>query len=264
MEPIISRTTTEEMVRKGIVFLMFAGFAAWFWHDGTSGYITDNIEKFTQKKMVIPPKDTPTVNMKVRRDPAQAFAKRTEPGGGVLQMEEIKEAFGDPQYSDGLTHWYFGPGGVLEVLEAGTATDGGLGTVGEATWHDGDHAETDLTVQKYLAGICGAVAVIMFIHLLRVFTRRAYIGDDGVRINSGPLVPFEGMKQISGARFKRKGWVDIEYEVEGETDELSLNDYYIKEFPTFMKIICEKTGLPNPIDKRAMGGAGAQSKPASE
>lgn len=261
MEPIISRTTNEEMVRKGLVFLMFAGFALWFWRDGTSAYIVENIEKFTTKKMENPPKELPAANMNVREDAAEALVGKIETGGGVIRMEEVNEQFGAPQYSDGLTHWYFGPGGVLEIRELGTPSGGGLGTVAEATWHVGEHAETDLAVQKYLAGICGGVALIMLLHLMRVFTRRAYLGNEGVRINSGPMVPYDRMKKISAERFKKKGWVDIEYEEEdGEMDTLSLNDYYIKEFPTFMRVICEKTGMPNPLDKRAAGGAGHHPK----
>ncbi len=63
------------------------------------------------------------------------------------------------------------------------------------------------------------------------------------------LVPFEALTEMHAEQYARKGWVDLDYEVEGNAGTLRLNDYKIKAFPEIVAETCRRKGFEDPYQK---------------
>jgi len=121
--------------------------------------------------------------------------------------------------------------------------------------------ETDLLVQKIMGLVIGVVGLALFVHWLRVILTRTTLTEQGVKTSGYPFVPFEAMRSLRAEQFARKGWVEVEYAMDGRTRAIRLDDYKIKAFPAIMEEICRRKGFEDPYKKWQAEKAARSSAP---
>ena len=235
MEPIHSGTTTERIVRTGLMVVLFGAFAIAYLLDGFGGYARGNAKQFVEK-LGLTADPLPDINPEVTR--ARALGLKEKYEGRAPGLQELTEEFGEP----GLQHegkaYFFGPGGVL-WLDSQRGTDRPWG------WDDGSHTEMDLRMQQWIGYVLSTLALVFIIQMIRVVSTRATLSDEGLKLRGHPLIPFSGMLHLHSEHYKKKGWVEIEYE--GGKGTAKLDDYVIKGFKPIIAEICQHCGFTNPV-----------------
>ena len=202
MEPIHSGTTTERIVRTGLMVVLFGGFAIAYLLDGFGGYARDNAKQYVEK-LGLPGDPLPEIRPEMTR--ARALDLQDKYQGRVPSLAELKVELGEPGLEHGTKVYYFGPGGVLW-------RDSQMGVKQPWGWDDGRHTEMDLRTQQWIAYLLSALALTFIIQFIRVITTRATLSEEGLKLRGHPLIPFPAMLRLHSEQYKRKGWVDLEYE----------------------------------------------------
>jgi len=109
------------------------------------------------------------------------------------------------------------------------------------------HSDAEIAIQKMLAGLCGAGAIYMIVAALRARRTRVVVDDEGLRINTRPMIPYDAMTALRSDRWKDKGWVDLTYDDGGRTRQVRLDSYRIEPCEPLITAICERKGFTNPI-----------------
>lgn len=236
MEPIHSGTTTERIVRTGLMVVLFGGFGIAYLMDGFGGYARKNAKQYVEDKLGLTADPLPEINPELTR--ARALGLKEKYPGRVPGLLELTEEFGEP----GLEHegkaYFFGPGGVL-WLDSQQSIDRPWG------WDDGSHTEMDLRMQQWIGYALSVLALVFIIHFVRVISTRATLSDEGLKLCGHPLIPFSGMRHLHSEHYKKKGWVELEYE--GGKGTVQLDDYVIKGFKPIITEICQRCGFTNPL-----------------
>jgi hypothetical protein len=240
MQPIVSGTTTERIVRTSIVTVMFLGFSAYSFYDGYVGYPRQNVVARLKTEFSAEPSHALPPISEAAVEGAETEIELGRP------VESLKDQFGvEPlKHVDATTsaesYYIFGPGGQIRVSTA-------RGQVTKAEFLKGPkHSEADLLTQKFMGIAVGLVGLVMFIHWLRVVLTRAELNEQGLKVRGKPLVPFDAMKAFHSDDFRKKGWMDLEYDLNGTTGRVRLDDYVLKQFNPILDAICARTGLPDP------------------
>lgn len=252
MQPIVSGTTTERIVRTSIVTVMFLGFSAYSFYDGYVGYPKQNLtERLRTDFAAAAPQTLPPISEKVVEG-AETDIQPGSPVSGLADQFGIEPLKHTDPASRAESYYLFGAGGHIKVTTA-------RGEITKAEFLKGPkHTEADLLAQKVMGIGVGLVGLIMFAHWLRVILTRAELNDEGLQLRGRPFVPFSAMKAFHAADFRKKGWMDLEYEVGGASRTVRLDDYVIKKFNPILDEICARTGLPDPRP------APAEQEPAGE
>jgi hypothetical protein len=261
MQSIVSGTTTERIVRTALLLLIFGGLSVWSFWDGYVVYPRDNVTKALESKGITAPKPLPAIHeevtaerYKVAKSPGQAKAGKRDPGveslDELLQSLDIKSpatlgAIVDHAGVQPFRHedkaMFFGPGGFMQFTVVGDQ----LKSYG---WTDGpEHSETDLFIQKCQAFGLAPVGLLLLIQFIRVMRTRATLSDEGLTLRGKATIPFDAMTGFSADRYERKGWLELDYSLDGGKGAVRLDNYIIKEFRPIIEVICERTGLENPL-----------------
>ncbi len=242
MEPIRSGTTTERVVRSGILTAVLLIYSAWSFVDAYHRYPRGNLRGLVQNLLPSPDPDTIEINPNVTRATLQAI----EVG---QPLSEVRASLGEPNEVQGKTSYYFGPGGMGKVISDGAK-------VVRVSWRPGDHDDADLFMQKLIGCLVGFLGLAMVLQLIRVVTTRIELSEAGLKVNSqgglrfggSPLIPFAALTALGSQDFKKKGWVEIEYTLSDGTDGVvSLNDYVHKAFREVVTEICDRRNFDNPL-----------------
>jgi hypothetical protein len=238
MTPIISGTTLERIIRTTLLFLLFGGFSAWSFRDAYYAYPRENMERTLKDKLGVGVPDPPPALHK------EITAESVEGIESIGSLSEISarlgvEPYRHPEHENMVL--FFGPGGSLPVEVKGDAI-----TPGE--WIDGpSHGGTDLALQKVMAYGLAPVGIALLIQLIRVLTTRVRLDEGGLSVRGKPAIPFDAMTGFSAEMYKKRGWLELHYLLNGQAAKVRLDDYVIKEFRTIIEAICERKGFDNPL-----------------
>lgn len=244
MEPIRSWTTLERVIRTAIFTVIITVFAVLCYKDRFWSYPRDNVASLLRN---FPDQEGPTPQP--NPDITESTAATLTPG---MTVSEVQDRLGPPAFSDdslppdyGVKLYYFGEAGMLIV----PLTRGKL--AGDAVWESGPHDQLELYFQLVMAIGLTPVALFALFHLGRVLTTRAELNDAGLKIRAKPLVPFDAMKAMDTSHYRKKGWVEISYSLDGRDGHLRLDDYVYREFPAIVREICARNGFESPLTDSA-------------
>jgi hypothetical protein len=239
MPTIISGTSTERIVRAAVaMFLVDAFTVAYLW-DGYVGYARQNAASFV-RVLGLNADAPPAVNPRVTAAMGQriaASAKHGDPFG------DFHATLGEATHRTGDDVYYLGRGGWLHVRASG-------GRVAAATWTPGERSESDQQWQRWIAYSLAVLGLVLTVHCARVVATRATLNDAGLRLGSGPLIPFDAMRGLRQDALRRAGCVELEYTVDGRTRSMRLEKYVYRELPALVTAICERRGFAAPSARR--------------
>jgi len=244
MEPIVSGTTTERIIRTSLVFLVLAGFALYYFRDGYYGYPNANLREFLASLGIAdhpaPPID-PTLTM--QRAGELAGELRGRP------FAQVQKSLGPPGLAHENQRCYFGPASRLCLTLTGDL-------VTEAAVAQPTHSEADLRAQKGVGWLLALIATAFGVQLVRVLATRVSLTDAGLRIRGHSLIPFEALTGIRADRYMKSGWLELDFVREGQPASVRLDNYVIREFRPIIEKICEHRGFTNPLPPRPQEPAG--------
>lgn len=261
MQSIVSGTTTERIVRTALLLLIFGGLSVWSFLDAYVAYPRENVTKELESKGIAATNPLPAIHeevtaerYKVAESPGQGKAGNRDPGveslDKLLQRLDIKspatlgaivDRVGVQPFRHDDKAMFFGPGGFMQFTVSGDQ----LKSYG---WTDGpEYTETDLFIQKCQAFGLAPVGLLLLIQLIRVLRTRATLSDEGLTLRGKATIPFGAMTGFSSDMYERKGWLELDYSLDGGKGAVRLDNYVIKEFRPIIEAICERAGLENPL-----------------
>jgi hypothetical protein len=235
MQPIVSGTTTERIVRTTLLTILVNGFAIAFLWDGYVGYARENAGQLIQS-LGLDLDTSPPINQGLTAAKARQIVDEIERAGTVTA---VKTALGKPTIERGGDAFYLAPGGHLHIrLEQSRVTG--------IEWVDGAHTETDQAMQRLLGQLMGLVGLALLCQFVRVITTRVSLTDTGLKVRGMSLIPFTAMTTLRASSSGKTGLVHLEYTRNGRKGVLRLDNYVIKRFDAMIGAICEQTGFPDP------------------
>lgn len=238
MQEIHSGTTTERIVRTTLLVALFGGFSIAFLRDGYGAYARENVTDFLQTNNIqLPttPEPDPAITSTYLAEVAKSFPINQS-------LESLTTKLGQPhaQTSSGDHAYWFGPGIRVDATVVN-------GRVEKLEDQRPMHSEADIFLQKVLGGLLAALTLVFAVHLVRVLLTRADLTDAGLKLRGGPQIPFEAMRRFRADEYMCKGWLDLEYELNGQPGSVRLDNYHIKHFRPLINAICDRTGFANPL-----------------
>ncbi len=235
MHPIISRTTTERIVRATLAALLINGFAIAFLWDGYVGYARKNMDQLV-RSLGLDPDPWPVIDYKLTAAAGDQLARELREG---TPAEKVEAQLGKPDLSHGDDLYYLGPGGHL-LLHLDHAS------VKSVEWIDGIHPETELAWQRWIGYALAVFGIATALQFLRVVTIRVSLTVDGLKVRGAQRIPFNAITGLRADTSGKGRGVKIEYSVEGRTGSVKLDDYVVKNLSAIVAAICEQTGFPDP------------------
>ncbi|UCE58571.1 MAG: hypothetical protein JSU63_14135 [Phycisphaerales bacterium] len=238
MQPIHSGTTTERLVRSGILVLLVLGFAIAFLWDGYIGYARKNAIALIES-VGVSRERTPAVNPNLTAENAQQIITELQAG---MPVDDVKARLGKwPLEHDGVLY-YMGPGGYLQLnieRELLTAVE----------WKDGPHkTESDQGWQRWIGYAMVAIGMICIARFMQIARTRVSLTQAGLQIRGHPLIPFEAMTVLRAGDRDARETITLEYSIGGRTGTVLLESCVIKRFPEIVNGIREQAGFPSPSD----------------
>ena len=235
MQPIVSGTTTERIVRTTLLTVLVSAFAIAFLWDGYVGYARENAGQLIQS-LGLDPDTSPPINQGLTAAKARRIIDEIEGAGTATAA---KTALGEPTIERGNDTFYLAPGGHLHIrLEQSRVTD--------IEWVDGAHTETDQAMQRLLGQLMGLVGLALFCQFVRVLATRVSLTDAGLKVRGRSLIPFAAMTTLRAGSSGKTGLVHLEYTRNGRKGLLRLDNYVIRQSDAIIAAICEQTGFPDP------------------
>lgn len=252
MHPIISRTTTERIVRATLAALLINGFAIAFLWDGYVGYARKNVEQLVVS-LGLDLHPLPVIDKNFTAMAGDQLARELREG---LSSEEVETRLGAAALSHGDDLYYLGPGGHLRIHLDHARVE-------SAEWIDGIHAETDLAWQRWIGYALAVFGMASAVQFLRVVTIRVSLTGEGLKVRGGQRIPFSAMTKLLADRSGKGRGVKLEYSVDGRMGSVKLDDYDVKKLPEIVAAICEQTGFSDPNNPEgAHSDAEAADKPS--
>jgi hypothetical protein len=230
METIVSRTSTERIIRVGIFMVLVDVFTVLYLWDGYIGYAQQNRAELARALGVSVEQVGPT-----REDITAWRAHHLRSNFPKEDME-----FGKPSIVHDTYEYYLGPGGWLRL---------GAKHNDPGEWFDGPRLESDIRWQKYIGYTLGIVGFFATLFFARVLATRAALNDDGLQV-TGPgsqgLVRWEEITELRADAHKR-GVVELEYQSNGSRRTLRMDDYLYKDLARITAAIASKKSLHDPL-----------------
>lgn len=223
----------------GILLAMLVFFAAYFAYDGLRRYPAKNLELARQNINNVPAEQKASI----RTNPRVTMSEldRIDPG---MTREQVRTILGAPaatvEQGGVESEWYVGPAAWAEIRYLGGKVRKVVPT--EST----NKSESDIRLQKILAAGLGIASLVMAVYYVRINTMRTVLDDSGLR-SKGRRVSWEQITELDTSDYDRKGWLDVIYRDNGDTDTLRLDSYHIKQFDEIVTTICERKGFACPI-----------------
>ncbi len=236
MQPIVSGTTTERIVRTSLLTLMVCGFSALSFKDGYYSYPRENVESVIKSLGLDLPDPPPPINPELTDQSARALTIQRR-----QRVEQVISQVGGEPLTHGESVYFFGHGGFLR-LEVDS------GRVVKHEWIGGPkHDATSLLFQKIMGYALAPLGLLLLVQFVRVLTTKAALSSDGLKVRGRPLIPLDMIKGFQADRFRKKGFLDVEYAVDGKDGSIRLDEYVIKETRAIIEAICQETKLDNPL-----------------
>lgn len=246
MNPIVSPTTTERIVRTLVITGMVGVFSIWFLYDGFVNWPQSNLEKAVQSLQPAP-ETLPEINASVTVDLAESLEaerRRKHATGERLTRGDIDGRFGKAGWNglrQGITESrYFGPGGTLVIQFNGDLVHG-------VSFEKGSRDEAELFVQKVLGFGLLPVTLLMLGQVVRVVSTRAILDQHGLKLRGRRPISIESMRSLDATDFERKGIIDLRYETAGRERVLRLDSYVYRDLRALVSGICDRCGFSNPF-----------------
>ncbi len=237
MEPIRSWTTLERVIRTAIFTVIITVFAVLCYKDRFWSYPRGNVASLLRN---FPDLQGPAP----QPDPEITKSTLATLTRGMA-VSEVEKRLGLPGFSDDSQALYFGEAGMLVIpLRRGKVA-------GDAVWKSGPYDEMELYFQLVMAIGLTPVALFALFNLGRVLTTRAELSDAGLKLRGKPLVPFDAIKAMDASHYRKKGWVEISYSLDGRDGHVRLDDYVHREFPAIVREICARKGFESPLTDSA-------------
>lgn len=252
---IDSGTTNEHRIRLGIFLLMCVVFALYFGYDGMWGYPRKNLEWARQNLQGVPQEEREKVqtNPKVMLAELKRIQDQTQQPGGIT-LEQVKSTLGEPaavsedKDRGGQNYWYVGPASCARLHVLG-------GKVREVfPFENVVKSENDIKMQKVFGMGLGVIAILVGLYYLRIMTMRTVLDDTGLNVKGRRQITWDQMTGLGTSDYARKGWLDMEYSVDGESRTVRLDSYHIEKFDEVVIAICERKGFANPIKPKSDEG----------
>ncbi|HNQ24695.1 MAG TPA: hypothetical protein PKK06_16560 [Phycisphaerae bacterium] len=245
MTEIHSGTTTERIVRTGLMMVLLVVFAGLYLRDGYGGYARKNAQEFA-RSLGLPLEPLPTANPtltaeSVQQDTAE-WLKRGVP------MSVAVHRLGLPTVVQEGRSYYLGSTGWFWLEQKGDWVE-------QWGWMAAPHSGTDIRWQKIIAWVLTVLALGFVAQFIRVVTTRASLTEAGLKVRGRPAIPFDAMRGLRAEQYKKKGWVDLDYELGGRPGSVRLDDYVIREFKPILAEICARRGFDNPAPLPGDGGS---------
>lgn len=241
MQPIVSGTTTERIVRTSIMTVVIVVMCVLFLKDGYVSWPQKNLEKAIESLDPVPTREAwPTIDETITRSALEAFQAGWE--NQRVTRADVIGRFGEPGWEsprrDDLR--YFGPGGVFRFTLVGDLAV-------QATFDSGQKAESELKLQKVIGfGLLG-MSLVMFFQVVRVVTTKVTLGDEGLAVRSRASIAFDQMVRFESGRYRKKGYMDLIYNRDGKERSVRLDDYVHGEFRPIVEAIVAHCGFENPL-----------------
>ncbi len=233
---IESGTTSDRRNRILIYLALFLLFGGWFGYDGYVGYPAKNMLWARQN-----------IGLSDFPDPAQLKAnpaatldnlKQVQTG---MTVDEVKQRLGEPTHQSGADWCYVGVASFGHfVVDAGKVKEI------KKVLMNSEPSENDVALQRWTLAIMGLCAIGTLIHLARVLSRRTIVDDQGIRIGK-KLIAWDAMQSLDAAEYARKGWLNLVYEVNGQSAQVRLDSYDIDFFDEIVTEICRRKGFTSPL-----------------
>lgn len=253
--PITSGPTKERQIRVGIFFLMCAGMGAYFLYDGYVGYPGQNVrEHIDQLDPDLQARaQGARVYSSVTPDRAEAVEIAVNKLDAKQQRGELESVFGGPpSFETAEAWWWFGPVHRCKVtIRNGRPT-------GRVDFQAAAKKEYDLLFQKIIGVVLCGLALVSLAWLVRIMLTRAVVDANGLKLRGRAPIPFESMTGLDDVQFRKKGFLDLLYTLNGQPSRVRLDEYHLGRFAEIVAAICERKGFRDPVaEERAEKAARA-------
>ena len=228
MQPIISRTSTERIIRVCIFMVLVDVFTVLYLWDGYIGYARNNRAEFARVLGV---------------DVEQIGPTRADLVGATVDTLVVdlpinsKMSLGEPSIVHDGYEYFVGPGGWLRLRDDHSEP---------AQWTNGPHGESDIRWQRYIGWTLAVVGLFATLFFARVLGTRAILNDQGLKVTGKPLVRWE---EITGLRpdASKRGVIELEYHANGSRRTLRMDDYLYRDLARITAAIAARKGLDDPL-----------------
>jgi hypothetical protein len=235
MEPIVSGTTTEKIVRAALLAALVSAFAIAFLWDGYVDYARENVRELA-RSLGLDPDQSISINDRLTASEAQRLIQEVGRGVAYVTAEDV---LGRPSLDAQDQVYYVGPGGHIRLhIDRGRVSD--------IEWITGVHSETDQMAQRWLGHLLGIIGLVLIFRVFRILTMRISLTDAGLKVRGRPVIPFASMTALRAEPSGKIGLIDLEYELDGRKEVLRLDDYAVKEYEAILAAICEHASLADP------------------
>ena len=235
MPNIISRTSTERVVRTLLLMLLIDGFTVAYLWDGYVGYARQNANELV-RLLGLPSDAAPPINASLTTSEAQRIAQEFKPGG---ELSAVTSALGQPSLEHGGDAYFLGAGGWLKVQMTG-------GRIAIVVWTNGPKTESEQQWQRWIGYALAMGGLIVAVRLVMVFATRLTLDDKGLQLSNRLLIPFEAITDLRVDSAGRSGCVELEYSLAGKLQRVRLDQYVFKRLPEIVAAISERKGFANP------------------
>ncbi len=237
MQAIHSRTTTERVIRAVLLVVMVNGLSVAFLWDGYVGYARDNVDVLV-KSLGLSSQPAPSIDPEITEERGRELAGAI---GKRAPLADVTSQFGEPALEHEGNLYFIGPGGHLRVVVD-------RGHVTAVDWNRGAHGESDLVWQRWIGFILAGLGGFCLIHLFRVIRTRVSLTDEGLKIDRRAPILLEAITGVSFTGDARGEVVSISYDDNGQSREVRLGGYIVKELPAIVGAVCLCKGFSNPFD----------------
>lgn len=243
MVHIISPSTNARILRSVVTAAVVTVMGTWFLYDGYIGYPRENITKAIESLNPVPD-ELPRIDAGVTKQLSEDLA--AELHEGRLARALVYERLGEPAWLNeaGDDARYFGPGGMLGVSFKGDVVE-------DLFFNEGVKDDIELMWQKLLAGLMLPIGFILILQTLRVLTTKFVLDDNGLTLGGRRAIPFDAMTGLDASKFRQRGFVVLQYSVNGLSKRARLDDYVIRDHRAIITEICTRRDFENPLSPNA-------------
>jgi hypothetical protein len=233
--------------------LLFFGFAAYFCYDGAIGY--PNRNRAAAERELAKKPFSGTLKYEALPDAPTADDAARLPKSGTVTGKQVREALGEPRFTDGADEYYLSKWGHMRV----PARTGAFNVSEIRAWENWFKSAEDIRLQFYCALLAALPGLWFLRKLVQAATLRAVLDDEGL-LYGQQRIAFADMTALRD--YSPKGWIDLYYR-RGERDaRLRLDNEKIALFDEIVAGICQVKGFPNEVQEYAQRKAREEQEKA--
>lgn len=241
MQPIISGTTTERIIRTAILAILFSGYSVWLLRDGYITYPLANLQSTLKNKIGVDLKgNLPVVDTKLTASTVEQIPQNSS-------FDAMKKLLGEPHLKHHEQYYYFGEAGFLSVQVNASKKI-------SYRWNPGPlYKPIDITMQRVFGISLIPVGLGLLFQFIRVIRTRVELSDAGLLVRGKPLIPMDQILFVvtpdTDKTKKSDDKIRIHYNKNDEEKILLMDAYVVKELPAMIETIQKQ------IDQRDSTGS---------